>query len=143
VGGRHLLRRGGDLVTAPTKTTCGVEADNLPGACVLDAEHSGRHRDAEGYTWHDRYKHGRPDVYEITWMSGHVERVAAHQVTYPQAGMMLGSAMGLSVEAGAPRVRMHAEVNGEWRLVLAAREDDIRTLRLVTDGEPMPGGEVL
>jgi hypothetical protein len=127
-------------VIAPTQTTCGIEADNLPGACVLDAEHSGRHRDIEGFTWHDGFKHGRPDVYEITWMSGHVERVLAHQVVYPQAGMMLGSAFGLTAEPGAPRVRMHAEINGQWRLVLTAREEDIRSLRLVTDGEPFPGG---
>jgi hypothetical protein len=36
---------------------------------------------------------------------------------------------------------MHAEVDGRWCLTLAAREEDIRTMRLVTGGEPIPGGE--
>lgn len=125
-------------------TICGAVASNAPGACVLDAEHADRgerHQDAEGLTWSYDYKRGRPDVYEITWMSGHVEQVIAHQVTYPHRGLVFTDhAIGLGADDGAPRVQIHAEVNGEWRLVLSAREEDIRTMRLVTNGERFPGG---
>jgi hypothetical protein len=131
-------------MTVPTEqiVPCLVEAKNTPGEpCILKVGHIGRHQDAEGQTWADLIKYGRPDIYEITWMSGHVERVPAHQVTYPKAGLaMTRSMLGIGAEGGAPRVRIHAEINGNWRLVLAAREADIRSLRLVTDGEPLPGG---
>jgi hypothetical protein len=128
-----------ELTTTPA---CLTEANNAPGEpCILPAGHGGRHCDADGFTWDDTFKHGRPDVYEITWMSGHIERVEAHQVAYPAAGLALARSMfNTGTEGGAPRVRIHAEINGVWRLVLAAREEDIRSLRLVTDGEPMPGG---
>lgn len=132
-------------MTAPTETVvpCLAEASNAPGEpCVLEVEHDGKHRDAEGFTWYQGgHKHGRPDIYEITWMSGHIERVAAHQVSYPEAGLALARSMfNVAAEGGAPRVRMHAEVDGHWRLVLAAREEDIRTMRLVSEAEPIPGG---
>jgi hypothetical protein len=133
-------------VTAPNAelTACGAVARNAPGACVLDVDHLSRgerHQDAEGLTWSYDFKRGRPDVYEITWMSGHVEQVIAHHVTYPHRGIVFTDhAIGLSADDGAPRVQIHAEVNGEWRLVLSAREEDIRTMRLVTDGERFAGG---
>lgn len=131
-------------MSAETDTKlCGAIARNMPGACVLDAEHlerGERHRDAEGLMWAYDFKRGRPDVYEITWMSGHVERVLAHQVSYPHQGITFAAEyVGMAAEGGAPRVRIHAEIDGEWRLTLAAREEDIRSMRLVTDGEPMPG----
>ncbi|GIE46393.1 hypothetical protein [Actinoplanes lobatus] len=90
------------------------------------------------------YDYGPVDTYEITWMSGHIERVLAHQVSYPAAGMALMRSMGavtVGVEGGAPRVRMRAEINGRWTLTLSAREEDIRTMRLVTEPERIPGTE--
>lgn len=133
-------------MTAPTKVTCGAVAANAPGACILDRGHEARgerHQDVEGLRWAHDFKYGRPDVYEVTWMSGHVERVPAHQVTYPHAGLVMAAeVIGVAADSGAPRVQMHAEVDGRWTLVLSAREEDIRTLRLVTGGEPVPGGEV-
>jgi len=123
---------------------CGAVASNAPGACVLDAEHAlrgERHQDAEGLTWAYDFKHGRPDIYEITWMSGHIEQVPAHQVAYPHRGLIVTDcAIGIGADAGAPRVQIHAEINGVWRLMLSAREEDIRTMRLVTGGERIPGG---
>ncbi|MFC3988784.1 hypothetical protein [Actinoplanes siamensis] len=123
-------------------TPCLAEADNAPGEpCLRKADHGGRHRDADGWTWTYGHKHGRPDVYEIVWISGHVERIKAHQVSFPEAGLAFARAtLGTAREVGPPRVRIYAEVNDEWRLILAAREEDIRSLRLVTDGEPVPGG---
>ena len=121
---------------------CLAEARNAPGEpCVLSADHGGRHQDASGLTWAFDFKHGRLDVYEITWMSGHVERVLAHQVSWPEAGLNLARSMfGVGAEGGPTRVRIHAEISGRWCLTLSAREEDIRSMRLVTDGEPMPGG---
>lgn len=107
--------------------------------CVLAPSHPGDHADADGQTW---FNYGPVQRYEITWMSGHIETVLAHQVMYPHAGMALvGEMFGTAREAGAPRIRMHAEIDGQWVLTLSAREEDIRTMRLVTDGEPIPGGD--
>jgi hypothetical protein len=121
---------------------CEQVADNDPWPCVLDENHPARHCDANGNTWKHGHKYGRPDLYEITWMSGHIETVAAHQVTYPHQGLALfsgGGAATLTADQLAPRVRMHAELDGRWCLTLSAREEDIRTMRLVTDAEQIPG----
>ena len=77
-----------------------------------------------------------PQRYEITWLSGHVETVAAHQVSWPNnlTRMFGGSSEG-------QRIQFHAEIDGRWALQLSAREDDIRTVRNVTNGEAiLPGG---
>jgi len=83
----------------------------------------------------ERERRGEPDVYEIVWMSGHVETVLAHQVSYPG-----GLPAFLGAPEGKPRIRMHAEIDGRWKPTLDALEEDIRTIRLVTDAEPLPGG---
>ncbi len=90
------------------------------------------------------YDYGQPEVYEITWMSGHIETVIAHQVTFPHTGLAMGGALGglataLEADRGAPRIRMHAEIDGRWCLTLQALESDIRTIRRVTDAEHIPG----
>jgi hypothetical protein len=103
--------------------------------CALAPNHDGNHRDADGNTW---FNHGPLQTYEVHWMSGHVETVPAHQVSYPHRGMALfaDSVMsGLASDAGAPRVKIHAEIDGRWQLMLSAREEDIRTMRNVTGGE--------
>ena len=84
----------------------------------------------------EREPRGEPDVYEVVWMSGHIERVPAHQVTYP--GNIL-SLFGKPGREAKPRIRLHAEINGRWLLTLDALEEDIRTMRLVTNGERVPG----
>jgi hypothetical protein len=71
-----------------------------------------------------------PQRYEITWLSGHVETVIAHQVSWPNSSVRLFS------RGDAPqRIQFHAEVDGRWTLQLSALEDDLRTVRNVTDGE--------
>lgn len=88
---------------------------------------------------------GEPDVYELTWQTGHIETVLAHQVAWPGTGMALVRA-GMLFGAGdgppeAPRrITFHAEIDGRWTLTLSAIEDDIRTIRLVTRAETIPGG---
>lgn len=86
---------------------------------------------------------GEPAVYEITWESGHVERISAHQVAWP------GNTSFLSANPGPSRITFHAYVEGRWTLMLQAREADIRTVRNVTTeaavssavpGEPTEGG---
>ncbi|MEV2239456.1 hypothetical protein [Micromonospora sp. NPDC049891] len=101
--------------------------------CILAPNHDGEHRDTDGRTW---FNYGPIQQYQITWMSGHVETIPAHQVTYPHRGMaMTRSILDMPAEGGAPRVQLHAEIDGHWRLMLSAREEDIRTMRNVTGGE--------
>lgn len=84
-----------------------------------------------------KYDHGPLDTYEVIWASGHVERVKAHQVIAPQSPLF-GS--------GSPRDHrwmIHGEVDGRWRLLLMAADEDIRSIRNVTHtrddvGQEMP-----
>lgn len=80
----------------------------------------------------DRIDHGPLVTYEITWQSGHVERIQAHQVIWP------GNALDLFAPAGPPRPRrvmFHGEIDGRWTLQLSALEADIRTIRNVATEE--------
>lgn len=129
------------IVIEQEVAVCAAVANNDPWPCVLELDHHGRHCDTNGYTWRHDHKYGRPDLYEITWMSGHVETVVAHQITYPHQGMYLAGLLSgnTAADGGAARIKMHAEIDGRWCLTLAAREEDIRTMRLVTDAERIPG----
>lgn len=84
------------------------------------------------------FDYGPLTTYEITWMSGHIERVQAHQVTRPSKNM-LGASLGVETKQN-PFLRMHASIDGRWTLQLQAREEDIRTIRNVSADEPVPGG---
>lgn len=86
--------------------------------CVLPANHSGDHDNGNGNTW---CNYGPVQQYEVTWMSGYMETIYAHQVLFPHIG--------------TPRFQFHREIDGRLRLVLSAREEDIRTIRNTTDGE--------
>lgn len=77
-----------------------------------------------------------PQRYEVSWLSGHVETVIAHQVSWPNnfANLFLGAAR-------PARIQFHAEVDGRWTLQLSALEDDLRTVRNITNDELIvPGG---
>lgn len=87
----------------------------------------------------ERYDHGPLRTYEVTWTSGHVETVQAHQVLMPPDEFGL-----FSVATRTDRVRnvrFHGEIDGHWQLVLCAREDEIRSIRDVTQPEVIPGAE--
>lgn len=114
---------------------CGApRSGNRTYSCALAPSHDGEHRNVNDESW---FNYGPLQSYEIHWMSGHVETVVAHQVSYPHAGMLLTQTFmpGLAADGGAPRVQLHAEIDGRWRLMLSAREEDIRTMRNVTGGE--------
>lgn len=64
------------------------------------------------------YESPTPDVYELTWMSGHVERIVAHDVSYANG-----------------RVLFLADANGRMRIQLSSLEEDLRTIRNVTEDE--------
>ncbi len=68
------------------------------------------------------------------------ETIPAHQVTYPSQGLAVAGlrTFGLTEQGGPARVQLHAELDGRWLLTLSAREEDIRTMRLVTHSEPLP-----
>lgn len=79
-------------------------------------------------------------TYEVTWASGHVERVQAHQVIIPSPETGL-----FSVATRTNQVRnvlFHAEIDGHWLLVLTAREEEIRVIRNVTSPESIPGAQL-
>src|SRR5690606_5361946 len=88
------------------------------------------------------YDYGPLRTYEITWKSGHVETVQGHQVTFT-GGEALGALGALGGMATAtdrdPRVTIHGEIDGHWRLVLSALEADLMTIRDVTDDERITG----
>ena len=89
----------------------------------------------------DTFDYGPLQTYEITWTSGHVETIQAHQTSWPDSGSFItaGGYGSLGVgDAGPARIQFHGEFDGHWRLVLSAYEDDIRTIRLVTGGEAIP-----
>lgn len=73
------------------------------------------------------YERGTPDEYEVIWGNGHVDRITAHQVSWAGGPPLLGIG-----PATPRRVLFHAEVDGHWRLLLVAMEDDITTIRNVT-----------
>lgn len=76
---------------------------------------------------HDR---GPLQTYEITWQNGHVERIQAHQVTYPN------NAARLFFHRDLPDlVEFHGEFAGRWLLQLRADLADIRTIRNLTTTE--------
>jgi hypothetical protein len=73
--------------------------------------------------------------FQITWRSGHIETVMAHQVLWPVDPSPFGEP-----QTGRPRVLFHGEVGGRWGLILAADEADILSVRRVSsdvlDGNP-------
>lgn len=87
------------------------------------------------------FDYGPLQTYEITWRhTGHVERIRAHRVTWPQQGHALfgGNLAILAASRGPSQVHFHGQIAGKWRLVLVADEADLQTVRLVTDGESIP-----
>lgn len=103
-----------------------------------DGHHLGDHTDETSKRTGHNY--GPVDYYQITWQTGHIETVPAHQVQLPHSGLVMFASgpFGTRPEQGPPRVRIHAEIDGRWTLTLSAMEEDIRTMRLVTHGEPTP-----
>lgn len=87
----------------------------------------------------ERYDHGPLRTYQIIWRSGHIETVQGHQVTFDSHVDMFRS--------GPPRpgrFNIHGDFPKEdggtdWRLVLHGLEDDIITIRDVTDAEQISG----
>lgn len=69
-------------------------------------------------------------TYEITWNTGHIERIEACQVAWPNNGLILFHGKDLP-----NRVEFHGYVDGRWTLQLSALMDDIRTIRNVTESE--------
>lgn len=88
------------------------------------------------------YENVPVQVYEITWQSGHVETVIAHQVSHDSLRTRV-AALGdgaFAADSEGARIKFHAEVDGRWTLQLSAHEADIRTIRNITRGEQAPGG---
>jgi hypothetical protein len=78
-----------------------------------------------------KFDRGPLQTYEITWQNGHIERVLAHQVSYPNNHRSLFG----REEDVAQIIEFHGEVNGRWLLQLRVHADDIRTVRNLTTTE--------
>jgi hypothetical protein len=76
----------------------------------------------------DGWDYGPLESFEVTWASGHVEVIQAHQVCTP-LNAMFGP-------PGGQRWTFHGEFDGQWRLLLTAGEKDILRVRNVTRTEP-------
>lgn len=86
------------------------------------------------------FDYGPLQTYEVTWKSGHIERVQCHQITFHTRDLGLsGGLVGVQVTHDDRRVQFHGSFDGRWLLVLSALEDEIRTIRLVTGGEEFAG----
>jgi hypothetical protein len=71
----------------------------------------------------ERHDYGPLISYQITWKSGHIETIQAHQVLH-----MGGHSDFMRPDMPA-RVRFHGEFDGRWRLVMDAPGDEIHTIR--------------
>ena len=77
------------------------------------------------------YERGPLLPYQITWRSGHIETIRAHQVIWPSG---FSGIFGERDERN-PRVMLHGEVDGRWKLLLVADEEDILTIRRLETAE--------
>lgn len=74
----------------------------------------------------DMEKYGPVRIFEVTWMSGHVERIPGHQVSWPNSLTFLPFE---SPAGQRQRIQIHGWIDGRWTLQLSALEEDIRTIR--------------
>lgn len=91
------------------------------------------------------YEHGPLDTYEVIWNSGQIEYIQAHQVIMPPLESPFSMGSGVFGSAGAttkPRGgwTFHGEIEGRWKLLLAADPADIKSVRNVTHTSDRAGG---
>jgi hypothetical protein len=86
------------------------------------------------------YERGPLVIFEVTWTSGHVERLQAHQCTFPAGPSMMHDYLGIGTKQDE-WVKFHGEIDGCWQLILSARVSDIRTVRNISRTELLDGGE--
>lgn len=92
------------------------------------------------------YDHGPLRTYRITWRSGQAETVQGHQVLFDshRLSSMAGfSALFGGTAAGTrsdlpPRFTIHGSFDGHWRMVMTAPEEDMLSVRDVTEDAPLP-----
>jgi len=91
------------------------------------------------------FDYGPLRSYELTWRSGYVETVQAHQITFQSdrdhgtaaIADFFGTATATRAEL-PPRFTIHGEIDGHWRMLLTAPEADLLSIRDVTDRESVP-----
>lgn len=70
--------------------------------------------------------------YEVTWVSGRVDYLVAHQVTYP------GGFNFVTGGHGPEHICFHAEIDGQWLLILDALYSEIASVRCLSQ---IPGAK--
>lgn len=91
------------------------------------------------------YDYGPLQSYELIWKTGHVETVHGHQVSFDSAGMSALSgvlATGRRPVQLEPKFRIHGMIDGHWRLVIAAPESELGTIRNVTERAALPASDL-
>lgn len=86
------------------------------------------------------FERGPLDTYEIVWASGQIEHIAAHQVLAPPTDMTASLFPGATGTKTRDGWMFHGEVDGDWKLLLFARAEDIITIRNVTHTRDTAGG---
>jgi hypothetical protein len=72
---------------------------------------------------------GPVDEFELIYKTGAVQRIRAHQVSYPNNARNI---FGRPDEHGPNLVSFHAEIEGRWRLMLTIDQADLISIRNVT-----------
>ena len=62
--------------------------------------------------------------YQVTWASGHIETIEAHQVMMPMPRSPFDRTRDIP-----ERVMFHGEIDGRWGLILSAAASEIVTVR--------------
>jgi len=86
------------------------------------------------------FDHGPIQTFEITWKTGHIERIQAHQVSWPNNMQNVLEGLGVATKTRRdPRVDFHVDLDGRWTLMLSALVEDIRTIRNVLTEDAISG----
>ena len=81
------------------------------------------------------HDYGPLRTYEITWKSGHIETVQGHQVMFGSSRLEALTMLPGPLPTIPPRFTIHGEFDGFWRMVISAPEEDLISVRDVTDRE--------
>jgi hypothetical protein len=76
--------------------------------------------------------HGPLHTYEVVWASGHVEQIQAHQCLMPMTDNPFLSALATDTKR-VEYFKFHGQIDGHWILVLAARVEDVLSVRLISE----------
>lgn len=75
---------------------------------------------------------GPTSEYAVAWKNGHIDHLHAHQVSWDDGFSFMAGFYGSPTTPKAKRVLFHAEIDGHWTLLLSALEEEIVSIRNVS-----------